>query len=63
MASPNATALIALDPQVELERGIAEAIREYENKSPRLVIGISLTRVDRKFLEVEALIVPKKRSR
>ena len=47
-----------VDPQIVLETAIATAILEYETVLPRTVIGISITRIDRKLLEVGALVIP-----
>jgi hypothetical protein len=45
-------------PHVVLEMAIAEAIREYEKSCPNTVIGVMITRTNRKLLEVTAMTIP-----
>jgi hypothetical protein len=44
--------------QLELEQAVVQAIRVFEEKSKRLVMGFSLTRANRSYLQVSALITP-----
>jgi hypothetical protein len=51
------------DPKILLEEAVTAAIHDYEKECGKLVIGICLTRIDRRLLDVSAMIIPQANGR